>query len=203
MRSFSGHRHNHHSYCGFSMVELLIVMAIIVVITVMALPSIVQTVGIIRMRGATSSISSLVQNGRSLAVRRSRTKAVHVTTVNGTTVMFTQNCISANCTGNIGQIIPGEDEILYLPKGFVPDSSAPTLDESEIWGNSATTGTADIAFTPRGLPCDLTQTACVGPRGFIKYFSYSPGGKTTWIALTVSPAGRIKSYYWNGSKWGD
>jgi len=189
------------------MLELLIVAAIMMVIAALAFPTITTTLATIKVRGTMSEISGLVQNCRSLAVRRSKTKSLRLTTVSGMTVMFTQTCSSAGCTANIDNRANGEDETLYLPTGFTAaaKTEAPTtLDPATIWGTSSTPDDSDIAFNPRGLPCDLDTLPCGAPRGFIKYFKYAPAGRIYWIALTVSPAGRVKNYYWNSSNtWGD
>lgn len=192
---------------GFSMIELLIVVAIMMVVAALALPSLQATVARIRLRGAMSEISGLVQNSRSLAVRRSKTKSVHSELKDGLLVLYTQSCDDANCTGDMAGLIKNEDQVLYLTSGFqiVQKTDVPEeIDQEEIWGNASQPGTKDITFNPRGLPCDLSTQPCGAPKGFIVYLKYAPtNSKPQYIALTVSPAGRIKNYYWATDHWGN
>ncbi len=198
----------HGSKRGFSIVELLIVVAIIVVIAALALPGIQSTLATMTVRNAMGEMSGIAQSCRSLAVRRSKTKALHVVTMQQRVVMFTQTCESAGCTADFDARVNGEDQALYLPTGFELASSGDVpeeLDPATIWGNSSTVGTKDVTFNARGLPCDLSTLPCGAPRGFIVYFKYAaPADRTRYIALTVSPAGRIKNFSWNDSnQWGD
>ena len=54
---------------GFSLIELLIVVAIILVITAIALPSLMTTIANSRLRGAVNSASGLIQQGRMTAIK--------------------------------------------------------------------------------------------------------------------------------------
>jgi len=169
-----------------------------------AFPVLANTIARIKVRTTMGELSGLVQNCRSIAVRKDKTKSVHFATASGLPVAFTQDCCQA---ADISAIIPGEDKPLYLPTGFsVASSGIPTpLVTATIWGNSSTPATTDITYNSRGIPCDLSTTPCSGPKGFVEYLKYrSSGDKDYWIALTVSPAGRVKVYYWNDSnQWGN
>ena len=198
----------HGSHRGFSVVELLIVVAIVLVIAALAIPGIQNTLATMAVRNTMGQMSGIAQSCRSLAVRRSRTKTLHVVTMQNRAVLFTQTCESAGCTANFDARVNAEDQALYLPTGFEVASSSDVpgeLDPATIWGNSSTVGTKDVTFNARGLPCDLSTLPCGAPRGFIVYFKYAAlGSKPRYVALTVSPAGRIKTFSWNDSnQWGD
>jgi hypothetical protein len=68
--------------------------------------------------------------------------------------------------------------------------------------------THDLCFNSRGIPCQCpsSPTAYCGgiTNGYAFYFTLTsqPGG-TRWAAVGVSPAGRIKTFFWDGSSWSD
>jgi hypothetical protein len=71
---------------------------------------------------------------------------------------------------------------------------------------------ADLGFTPqtvlpsfnaRGLPCVFDAGNCTN-HGFLYYFKdTSMAGGQGWAALSITPAGRIKKWYWSGQEWTD
>jgi hypothetical protein len=43
-----------------------------------------------------------------------------------------------------------------------------------------------------------------GSTGFIEYFKDNRiGGSGGWAAISITPAGRIKRWFWSGSAWTD
>ncbi len=76
----------------------------------------------------------------------------------------------------------------------------PVIDTTQL---SFTPQTGDPSFNPTGLPCAYSGGNCPN-NGFIYYFHDTrPGGQTGWAALSISPAGRLKKWYWSGSAWTD
>src|SRR5262245_39690630 len=64
---------------GFSLLELLVVVLIMMVIGVIALPNMVNVVSNARLRGGATNLSGLLQNARMIAVKENRVKSVHFT----------------------------------------------------------------------------------------------------------------------------
>src|ERR1043165_6674809 len=73
---------------GFSLIELLVVVAICLVVTDFAIPSITTTVDTFRIRGTVTSATGLIQRARVQAIKRSFTQRVHFATVNNNVVLF-------------------------------------------------------------------------------------------------------------------
>ena len=76
----------------------------------------------------------------------------------------------------------------------------PALDDTTL---GFTPQTGDPSFNPTGLPCVYSSGVCSNS-GFVSYFHDArPHGQMGWAALTISPAGRLKKWFWNGSSWTD
>jgi hypothetical protein len=61
--------------------------------------------------------------------------------------------------------------------------------------------TSNPSFNPRGLPCLFAGGGCPS-RGFAFYFKDTRRSDAEgWAAITISPAGRINKWFWNGSAW--
>src|SRR5438552_210581 len=73
--------HRNRSKQGFSLVELVVVVAIVLVLAAIAVPNMMNVIGNSRLRAAASSLSGLLQNSRMQAVKQNRTMTVHFTTV--------------------------------------------------------------------------------------------------------------------------
>src|SRR6266568_2910602 len=83
------------------------------------------------------------------------------------------------------------------------------LTKETLWGGTDTTlpdTTDSLCFNSRGIPCkSATAAGCPDPgnyctgitNGYAFYFTQG----TQWAAVGVSPAGRIKTFFWNGNAW--
>jgi hypothetical protein len=51
------------------------------------------------------------------------------------------------------------------------------------------------------LPCTYSGGNCTSA-GFVYYFmDHRPMGRSGWAAVSISPAGRLKRWFWSGSTW--
>ena len=187
---------------GFSMVELLVVVAIVISVTAISLPTLTNLVATGHLRGGMNDLSGLFQNARSMAVRQNMISRVRFQLTNGEWVAYVDNGASpAGLTSSAPQ--------LWLPRQFSkvspPSGGTPTpLDNATCGTNSLSTLDTidDTYFSRLGVPCQYSSGTCSAGQGFAYYFNYAASlGGTRWTALCVSPAGRMKAWYWTGSSW--
>jgi Tfp pilus assembly protein FimT len=184
---------------GFSVTELLVVVGIVMLISVISIPSITRVVGIARMRASMTSLSGVIQNTRMTSIKENRTMTMHLQDFSN---------------GLIGYIKPAGDASGLQSSDPQVQLQAPITDHAAPVGTGAPTAitTAVLGFTPvtgntsfnsRGLPCEYSSGTCIS-KGFIRYFKdTSQADNRSWAAVSVSPAGRIKRWFWSGSEWVD
>jgi len=76
----------------------------------------------------------------------------------------------------------------------------------ESRGRIDATASLFASFNSSGSPCVYSGVLCTnaGSAGFIEYFKDNRiGGSGGWAAISVTPAGRIKRWFWSGSAWTD
>jgi Tfp pilus assembly protein FimT len=197
---------------GFSLIELMIVVAVIMCICAVTIPSMLHSVAALRCRLTMSSLSGLIQQSRSYAIKRNKPVAVHFATVSGRSVAYIQD---AAATASLANAI--DSKKFYLGNGIsqmdTPSgtNAPPQLTGEVLWG-SGTPSTGDIAFNSRGLPCfintantpptcDMNDASGNAP-GYVLYFTYQPPfGQNGWSAISVSSAGRVKTWMASGAAW--
>jgi len=215
---------------GFSLIEMMVVLAIMLVIAAYAVPNISAAIGNVQLRGAGAEIASLVQQTRILAAKQNRTFTMrscnydaptHSCTTGAMIVYYVdtyplgspKNGDSTWENNSVAQepavedtsnvvLASGADLADPEPLNFEANSSTLLGYTQPI---SDTSSGFQLSFNPRGLPCayaSSTATVCT-TSGFL-YFFWRAAPVTTskqWIALTVTPAGRVREWSWDGSKW--
>jgi prepilin-type N-terminal cleavage/methylation domain-containing protein len=185
---------------GFSLVEIIAVIAIILCIAAFAIPNFMTGVANIRLRSGMSSLSGLIQNCRMQAIKQNRNMSVHFTIMSAGPSVFIKDA-----TG--GSTLDSKDPQIQMgaPMSLVRTPSGPgipTLLDSTSLGFDPST--EDLSFNPRGLPCLYASGTCTTPKGFVYYFTDTrPYGSSGWTAVSVSPAGHVKTWMWYGSAWGN
>ncbi len=190
---------------GLSLLELLIVVAVILIVAAMALPNIFNMIYNIRMRSAAQTVAGMMQTCRMQAVRDNtfyfvRTKLIG----NATWVWVSNSATNSAPTVNEPQAILGANIVTSnSPPSFPTVSYIPIpLNQNKI-----------PAFNARGLPCLSTGVQCKtqyngGLQGqlssaFQLYLTGNrPFGGNTWAAVMVSPAGRVQTFIYDGNNWG-
>jgi len=188
---------------GFSALELMVVIAIIIVVVGISIPTIYTVVANIKLRGAASDVAGLMQQARIIAVQKNATYSVVFGTIaGGAPGAFVD--LNNNGTWNAG---PPSEPTIQLPRTVsqvaAPSGSGgqPTTLDSTV-GFTANTG--NISYNARGLPCDVTSTPCATGVGYIYYLNDTRAfGQTQWAAVSITAAGRVKTWYWYGSSWGN
>jgi prepilin-type N-terminal cleavage/methylation domain-containing protein len=185
---------------GFSLVEAMVVVAILLCISAYAVPNFMMAIANLRLRGGMSSLSSLLQNCRMMSIKANQTYSVHFTTMSAGPVAYvkvagdTAGILSTDVQAQLGAPVTMDQN----PTG----TGAPTqLDMSIL---NFTPLTSDPSFNARGIPCIYSSGTCTAPKGYVFYFrGKRPFGSDGWAAVSISPAGHVKSWYWNGSSWGN
>jgi prepilin-type N-terminal cleavage/methylation domain-containing protein len=186
-------------HSGFTLLELLIVVTLMLVIGAIAIPNMVTIISNARLRGGGTNLSGLFQNARMLAVKENKTKTTHFTVLGNGPVAYVKNPTDSS---NVLTTDPQAQLGAPLTRFTTPSGSgAPAaLTTTEL---GFTPATDDPSFNSRGLPCIYASGICT-TSGFIYYFKdRRPYGASGWIAVSISPAGRIKRWVWNRTFWGD
>jgi type II secretory pathway pseudopilin PulG len=211
---------------GFSLLELLIVLAVMMVVTVAAFPTISKNLQIIRLRSSAEDFATLLQRDRIQAVKDNRYYTVHFTNASQ------QACIDLNWN----QSCDAGEPVIFLASNvtFVTDGSGPSMDMiacGPVGNVTCSAGFTGLNFTQqvatvlpsynaRGLPCVgnppnpppnwSANATCTEfdnsvnpprPVGFLYELRYSGASASTYAAVAVTPAGLVSVWLYNGSSW--
>jgi prepilin-type N-terminal cleavage/methylation domain-containing protein len=206
---------------GFSLIELLIVVFVVMVVAAIAVPNILMAVSNIRLRASAGDLSGLMQQARILSAKNNTTYSILYATQNGAQIAFVDlngdGVWENNVTLTIGGVsVTMSEPMIQFSGSTVAASGTPSGTGQPtafvLVGDSGTgsyDNTNTLGFTSRGLPCNYdtttTPATCTTPPA--KYFVYYltnkrvGSGGTGWAAVVVAKGGRTKIVIWNGGAW--
>src|SRR5262249_47740499 len=171
---------------GFSLVELLLVCVVMVILSALVVPNIMQINANYKLDAAGHSVASLLQQARMQAVK---TNQPAYAKYNSAGVAFvTDDPSNAYVSGNPD---------VALASGLSFQSTPPDHAQLDAYVGGASPQVAvNIGFNARGLPCianTLNPAVCPNVTSGFEWFVQNSrlGG---WEAITVTPAGRVKSW---------
>jgi prepilin-type N-terminal cleavage/methylation domain-containing protein len=190
---------------GFSLLEVLLVVAIGLIVTAIGLPIMSNAIATMKLRSSMTTVSGLLQNTRMVAVQQNKTKtACHFnwSAPPYSLIYFVKDAVDCSTSPTPVNTDPQVELQAPITPMTTPTGTGapPTITNSQL-GLTANPLTTDPSFNSRGLPCSYSGGGC-GNNAFIQYFKDNRiGGSGGWAAITVSPAGRINRWFWNGSIW--
>jgi prepilin-type N-terminal cleavage/methylation domain-containing protein len=178
---------------GFSLMELMIVLAVVLILAAMATPRLMSTVNDISLRYAASDFGGLVQSARIQAVRRNTSYTILQGNLPSGTPAFYLDLPKAGVYTNGDPMLPISPAITVFP-GI--GSGAPN-EGAFIAGLNFTVnpGGAAPSFNARGLPCIAVGNACpqTPGQGFVLFMSKAATmGGVPWAAVVINPSGHIQ-----------
>jgi prepilin-type N-terminal cleavage/methylation domain-containing protein len=198
---------------GFSMIELVIVVTVILIITSFAAPRVITMIHASRLRGSAADLESIIQTDRLRAVQDDKFYSLYVSSGSvGSTVFVDLNGSGTYSAAAGDPLIAFSSEVKAIAKGSAPNTAdlygkflPPGATVTALDGGP---GSSDppVTFSSRGLPCKK-QTAtggsvCDSAGGAIPYWIFLQDSVTNdYMAITISPAGRIRKWFYSKTVW--
>jgi prepilin-type N-terminal cleavage/methylation domain-containing protein len=180
---------------GFSLIELLVVVSITLVIAAMSVPTIINSIADVKLRGSANSVASLLQ--------QTRLRAVHDNTFISLRTTTTGNLQEAYVDTNGNSALDAGEPVVGLSGTTqFATTGAPTFPSALLGGAGTTpTVTTTIPFNSRGLPCTVSGSRCdSATQPFLLYLT-DLRPLNGWAAVSVSVSGRTKVWFYNGTTW--
>ena len=177
---------------GFTVMEITIAVAIMIVIAAFSTPKIINAMRQYRISAATRQVADLIQRAKVEAVSQNRNVTLRVDTVNNRAGLVIRDAAGTE----IGvQYIPLPQGVRFvLPSGTVPApmTGAPTASSVSFPAKSGSTGIYEQDFNSRGFPVvnDGTVNAL-----------YVGSYNTSFAAVTINSVGGIRTWSWSGTQW--
>jgi len=166
---------------GFSLIELVVVLGIMMVLSAVSVPGIVRSINIYRMNTTATALQNLVEVARFNAVRRNSSVSIRQAVVSGQAAYYVDLANGAYV---------GTDPVFLVPNYVqMTPLGAPAASTTGL-ANTAALGAGCITFNSRGV---VDYTTCGG--GVPKVWFVSMGSANTNIgfrAITVTPMGQAK-----------
>jgi prepilin-type N-terminal cleavage/methylation domain-containing protein len=185
-------RHGSRKERGFTLLEMMIVMAIMMILAAITVPRFLNIVSDINLRYVTTNYSGLLQSARIQSVRKNDYYGIAPTTLaTGGNAYFVHVHGSSYTTGD--PLLPVGSRIgVHAGTG----SGAPG-EATLTCGTGCTFATSSSFpfFNARGLPCTVSGSACIQApgTGYLTVLSTtSLTGNVSWAAVIVTGGGRIQ-----------
>jgi hypothetical protein len=188
------------------------------ILAAIAIPSITSSMRMAHLRGAASDISGLYQQARIYAIRDNNFYSAYILAVSGSAqvaMAYVDLPQGSPAAKNGGTGVASGDpqitlasEVSQLAVGSAPNTN--NLKSQLLPATTPVTPTdtsvTAATFGPRGLPCTpvaLTGGSVCdtsgGPTAFWTFLKNTKSG--TWQSVTITPAGRIQKWYYDGTAW--
>jgi len=210
-------KNRHFKQRGFSLIELLLVVGVLLVVAGMAVPNFMTGMRSAHLKGAVSEFAGLVQSSRIRAVDDDRYYSIYVlggASPEAFVDIYPQQANGASGSGGTvtdpkDPLIGINSEVVKRPVGAAPNTvSLQALflppNATVVLGDGSVAASA-ITFGPRGLPCSASALTCKThvPAGDIAYWIFFQDiNSTNWGAVTVTPAGRVQRWLFTGGAAG-
>jgi prepilin-type N-terminal cleavage/methylation domain-containing protein len=188
---------------GFSLMELLVAVSVIMILAALAVPRLINQVYAIRIRYAATDLSGLLQSARIEGVRRNSFFSVQplAGSVPAIEEVVDKNGVAVNTIPK--STMPSNVTVFFGPGSGAPAENVltTTLNFNPVAANAGLP-----SFNSRGLPCiPAGGTTCpaLAGQGFVFFLSRtsSTGGSSGWTAVAVTPSGRCQVWIYDGNNW--
>ena len=198
---------------GFSLLEMVIVVSIIMVISAIAIPKIMESIYDVRLRSAGTSVAGLMQQARQMAIKDNTYYPIKTKQQGGTWLMFIDTTSPTASPSRItNTAYDNSFPTVQLGGGVLRTTTNPdTGGTSTPWAFTPLSTAANPIWGPMGLPCVMSSAVCVGSSsggsgtiiaGYMVILTDNRRfGTPGYLAITSSPGGRVRVWRWSGSAW--
>jgi len=178
---------------GFSLIELMLVIAVIMILAAISVPRMMTVVNDISLRYVATDLSGLLQSARIQAVRQNTFYSLIPGTLPSGQSMYFISTPSGAAYVNGNPVLPYNSTIT-IHQG--PGSGAPNETAFLTSLKFVVDPAADApSFSARGLPCIGAGNACaqIPGQGFVMFVTRGAViGNIPWAAIVVNPSGHIQ-----------
>jgi len=197
---------------GFSLTELLVVVAIILIVSGLSFPSISRAIDSAKLKSAAQQVASIYQQAR---IRSTQDNTYHELLVSPSGISPAEICLDLN-----GDAACGADEpqvqlpfhVSLISQGLPVALDVTTLGFSPLTTETSTTYNQQdipvhaLAWNARGLPCQRTSSSSpcsnwtttassAAEVAWVQYLQLQRSAEdAAYAAVTVSPTGRIRTW---------
>ena len=187
---------------GFTLMEIMVVASLILIISAISIPKLIQFWQDWQLRSAAAEVAALTQQTRMSAARANTTYPMRFRMVGGLQQVYIDL--------NNNSALDANEPYLDLPQSITGASGAPNGSGGQpsayvLVGDTSSGTPFDnsnvIAYSPRGLPCNYSSSVCATPAASYFVFYFKDSRTNDWAAVLVTKSGRSKVLIWNGGAW--
>lgn len=190
---------------GFTLPELMVVLAIILIVGGLSIPNLTRAIDTSRIKGAAQSLASAYQDARIRATQKDTSYQVLISPPG---ISPAQICVDLDGDGTCST---GDPVTSFPMRVKVSNLGVPApLNSAQLHFPAVTTeqsGAANNSLTwnAMGLPCQRSSatTPCVAV-GWVQHLQLQrANGEVLYAAVTITPTGRIKTWIFIPSSSGN
>ena len=180
---------------GFTLAEMIIVLAIILVVGGMAIPNLTRAIDASRIKGSAQAVAAAYQDARIRATQKDTSYQVLISPPG---ISPAQICIDLDGDGTCSAgdpvtTFPAQVKVnnLGVPVPLGPAELNYRTSDTE----HSTAPSNGLTWNALGLPCQQGPTGACTATGWVQYLQLlRANGDVMYAAVTVSPTGRVKTW---------
>jgi prepilin-type N-terminal cleavage/methylation domain-containing protein len=188
-----------HRRTGFSLIELVIVLAVVLTLVASALPAFLNSLNSYRLSNATQGLASLIDLNRFVAVQSNNSATLRQITQSGNAFLYIDKNNNSQMDASEQRLLLPSDMLILQPGSAVPGPAATGFQYPTATVFASATST--LTFDARG-----TVNSCAGAAAVCMIIVGAPfSPQLGYRAITINPMGQIKTWTWsaktNGGTW--